>query len=445
MEFSYFTRKKTLEKLDGKEFDVLIIGGGIAGAGVAGILAANDLRVLLVEKGDFGSGTSSNSSKLIHGGLRYLAQGHFLLTRELLLERNYLLKNVEIVRSMNFDILIDNFSWSKFSISFGLFLYNILGGIRQIPRFHRGKYNYDGYRGYFSYMDGLTDDALLVVYNVVSAVMSGASALNYVSVQDLKDYDEGVLVNLKDSLDGRSYTVRASAVVNATGPWVNEIHEKYTGKKIENLKLSRGVHLILNNKHLNIQNAIAFRSHIDKRQMFLIPRGEVVIAGTTDDFTDRPWDDHIEEKEREYIFSSVSRIIRELKKDDVVGEYVGVRPLYGRGNDPGRVTRDFHLLTEKRMISVMGVKITNYRNASRKVSAKVGNVLGHKIKTSGLPVISYRRNCADAIECAIKQECAITTEDVIRRRIGAFYFTVDRGRSLEEIVNRKIMEFRANK
>ncbi|MEM0130117.1 MAG: FAD-dependent oxidoreductase [Thermoplasmatales archaeon] len=445
MEFSYFTRKQILDTLDGKEFDVLIIGGGITGAGVAGVLASNDLRVLLVEKGDFGSGTSSNSSKLIHGGLRYLAQGHLLLTRELLLERNYLLKNVEIVKSMNFDILIDSFSWSRLSISSGLLLYNVLGGIHQIPRFHGGKYDYDGYRGYFSYMDGLTDDALLVIYNVVSAVMNGASALNYVSVQDFRNEEEGVLVNLRDSLDGRSYSVRTNAVVNATGPWVNEVHEKYAQKKIENLRLSRGVHLILNNKRLNIQNAIAFRSHIDKRQMFLIPRGEVVIAGTTDDFTDRPWDDHIEDKEREYIFSSVSRIIRELKKDDVVGEYVGVRPLYGSGNDPGRVTRDFHLVREKRMISVMGVKITNYRNASRKVAAKVGDVIGLKIKTSGLPVISYRRNCADAIECAIKQECAITTEDVIRRRIGAFYFTVDRGRSLEETVNKKIMEFRTRK
>ncbi|MGC8644898.1 MAG: glycerol-3-phosphate dehydrogenase/oxidase [Thermoplasmata archaeon] len=443
MEFSYFTRKRELETLDGKEFDAIILGGGIAGAGIAGVLSANGLEVLIVDRGDFGSGTSSNSSKLIHGGLRYLAQGHVLLTRELLRERNYLMENVDIVRKMDFDILIDDNSWSRSSIFIGLFLYNLLGGKPGFPRFSRGKYSYKGFSGYFSYIDAITDDALLVAYNVVSAVMNGTTALNYVSAERISDSDGRVEVLLKDVLGGRNYSVKGGILINATGSWINEVYERYTGKRIEGLKLSRGVHLILKNKG-NVANAIAFRSHVDGRQMFIIPRGQVLIAGTTDDFTNEPWDDHVEESEREYIFKSISRILVDIRREDVIGEYVGVRPLYGRGTDPGRVTRDFHVDVTGRMVSVMGVKITNYRNASRKVSKKIGRLIGREIRTYGLPVISYRRGNGDPIDAAIRQECAITVEDVIRRRTGAFYFTIDQGRSIEEDVKRKISEFRSS-
>ena len=440
MEFSYFTRKHNLHDLNGKEFDAIVVGGGIAGAGIASILSSNHLNVLLIDKGDFGSGTSSNSSKLIHGGLRYLGQGHVILTRELLRERNYLVRNVDIVKRMNFDILIDDVSWSRYTIFFGLFLYNLLGGSLKFPKFSAGKYEYEGFNGYFTYMDAVTDDALLVIYNVISAVMNGATALNYVSAEEFLDKGEGVEVILKDVFTGSSYSVRGRIVINATGSWINEIYEKYTGKRIEGLKLSRGVHLILRNMK-NIENAIAFKSHIDGRQMFIIPRGEVLIAGTTDDFTDKPWDDHVDEREREYIFSSISRILRDASWDDVVGEYVGVRPLYGSGSDPGRVTRDFHVDITDRMVSVMGVKITNYRNASRKVSNKIGKLLGKKVIVSGLPVVLYRRAPGDPIDAAIRNECALTVEDVIKRRIGAYYFTLDRGKSLEDVVRKRISEF----
>jgi glycerol-3-phosphate dehydrogenase len=441
MEFSYFTRKKDLERLDGSHFDVIVVGSGIAGAGIASLLSSNNLKVLLIDKGDFGCGTSSNSSKLIHGGLRYLAQGHILLTRELLRERNYLVKNLDIVKVLNFDILIDDDSWSKFSIYFGLFLYNFLGGVFAIPHFKKGKYSYPGYSGYFTYEDAATDDALLVIYNVVTSVMRGATAINYLEAKRFEDKEGEIETILIDRYGTGEYKVRSKLIVNAAGPWVNDIYETYSSGRIDNLKLTRGAHIIIRNGKIETQSAIAFRSYIDGRQMFIIPRGEVVIAGTTDDFTEKPDDLYVKDKEREYILNSVRKIFPSITKEDVIGEYVGIRPLYGRGSDPGRVTRDFYADVTGKMITVMGVKITNYRSASRKISKRIGKILGRKLKTKGLPEIVYRREKGDEIASALQNECPLTPEDVIRRRLGYFYFKSDQGRSKEEEVNRRVEAF----
>jgi glycerol-3-phosphate dehydrogenase len=441
MEFSYFTRKKDLERLDGRHFDVIIVGSGIAGAGIASLLSSNKLKVLLIDKGDFGCGTSSNSSKLIHGGLRYLAQGHILLTRELLRERNYLVKNLDIVKVLNFDILIDDDSWGKFSIYFGLFLYNFLGGKFAIPHFQKGKYSYPGYSGYFTYEDAATDDALLVIYNVVTSVMRGATAINYLEAKRFEDKNGEIETILMDRYGTGEYKVRSKLVVNAAGPWVNDIYEIYSSRKIDNLKLTRGAHIIIRKGKVEAQSAIAFRSYIDGRQMFIIPRGEVVIAGTTDDFTGRPDDLYVKDKEREYILNSVRKIFPSITKEDVIGEYVGIRPLYGKGSDPGRVTRDFYADVTGKMITVMGVKITNYRSASRKISKRIGKMLGRKLRTSSLPEIIYRREKGDEIASALRNECPLTPEDVIRRRLGYFYFKADQGKSREEEVNKRVGDF----
>lgn len=441
MEFSYFTRKKELESLDGSHFDVLVVGGGIAGAGIASLLSSNKIKVLLVDKGDFGSGTSSNSSKLIHGGLRYLAQGHILLTRELLKERNYLVRNLEIVKEMNFDILVDDRSWSKSSLSFGISLYNFLSGKFGIPHFHKGKYSYGGYSGYFSYVDAATDDAQLVVYNVITSVMLGATAINYLEATKVSEADGEVETVLKDTHGDGEYRVRSNIIVNAAGPWVNDVYENYYSRRIDNLRLSRGAHIIIRNDKLRLQSAIAFRSHIDRRQMFVIPRGEVIIVGTTDDFTDRPDDLYVKEEEKGYILNSVRRIFPSITGEDVTGDYVGIRPLYGGGSDPGRVTRDFYLDVTGRMVTVMGVKITNYRNASRKISKRIAEMLNRRLKTKGLPEILYKRNEGSDIETIIRTECPLTSDDIIMRRTGDFYFKMDRGELERKNVEEKLEEF----
>lgn len=441
MDFSYFTRKRELEGLNGNNYDVVIVGGGIAGAGIASILSTNGLKVFLVDKGDFGSGTSSNSSKLIHGGLRYLGQGHLLLTRELLKERNYLLENLDIVKKMQFNVLVDENSWSKTSLYLGLFLYNLLGGSFRLPRFQRNRFSYPGYHGYFSYDDASTDDALLVIYNIVSSVMQGASALNYLEATKFTDKDDHIETILNDKFDSGTYAVSSKIVVNAAGPWANLAYENYTRKKIENLRLSRGSHLLIRNDKLNLKDAIVFISHLDRRQMFVIPRGSILIVGTTDEFVDKPDSPELRGEEREYIVNSVRTIFPSISNEDVVGSYSGIRPLYGKGNDPGRVTRDFHVDVTGKMITIMGVKITNYRNASRKISRQIGKFLHTNLVVDGLPEIVYRRENQDPLESALKQECALTVEDIIRRRLGYFYSTEDQGRSHRDFISEKIHDF----
>lgn len=441
MEFSYFTRKKDLEDLESKQFDVLVVGGGIAGAGIANLLASNNLKVLLVEKGDFASGTSSNSSKLIHGGIRYLAQGHLFLTRELLKERDYLLKNSGIVEELKFDILIDKYSWSRTSLYFGIFLYNLLAGRLKIPTFKRGKFQYPGAKGHFEYTDAVTDDALLVVYNIVTSVMKGGVAINYAEVTGLEDTGDGVKATIRDRFESGEYLVESKLVINASGPWAGKIFKKYVKEEISNFKLSKGTHLIFRKRGIDLKNAIAFKSHIDGRQMFVIPRGEVIICGTTDEFVESPDELEVKEDEREYILYSVKRILKELNENEIIGEYTGVRPLYGFGSTPGSVTRDFYLKVNGKMITVMGVKITNYRNAAKKIAVDVGNLLGKRLETRDLPQIIYRRSGEEPLAIAVKNECALTADDVIRRRLGYYYFKEDQGRSKENAIKERLKDY----
>ncbi len=440
MEFSYLTRKNDLKNLNGKEYEVVIVGGGIVGAGIANVLSANGIKILLIDKGDFASGTSSNSSKLIHGGLRYLAQGHLLLTRELLKERNYLLKNLDFVSRMKFDILIDDSSWSRSSLYFGLFLYNLLGGKIEFPRFKRDGYSYDGYRGHFTYEDASTDDALLVVHNVVSAVMQGATAINYLEATEFKDVEGRVETKLVDRLEEGSFHVKSKIVVNAAGPWVNAALKGYGSRKIDDLRLSKGSHLILKKDKFNLKNAVAFRSHLDRRQMFIIPKGDVVIVGTTDKFVDSPNSFVMDDEEEEYIVDSVRKVFPNVGEEDVVGSYSGIRPLYGSGDDPGRVTRDFHIGKSGKMITIMGVKITNYRSASRKICRQIGEMLNKSLNVRDLPRVEYSRSGRDPLECAVMHECALTVEDVVRRRLGYYYSTTDQGQketsSIKELLER---------
>ena len=446
-EFSLKTRNKIIKGLNGKYFDVCVIGGGIAGAGIFNLLSANGISTLLLEKGDFASGTSSYSSKLIHGGIRYLQQGHIILTRELLRERNYLIKNTNFVEEREFNILIDNYSWNPLTIRFGLFVYELIGGKIRIPRMYNDKYNYEGFKGYFTYTDAISDDAYLTVSNILSGVINGSKAINYAEVTEINDAEsDQVEIKIVDKVTGISGKAVCKVVINATGPWVNETLKMYTGKKIRNLKLSKGSHLIIDNNGY-IKNPIAFKSHLDGRQMFIIPRDETLIVGTTDKFIDTPDEFAFDDEDRNYIFKSAKRIIPDLKETDILRGYAGIRPLYGRGNSPGRVTRDFHIEIDRRMISIMGVKITNYRNAARHSIPYVKRLLKRNIETRGLPQILYQRKPTksndELIDQVIMNEMPVYPEDIIKRRLGLFFFKKDGGESLRNLIEIKLKEYKS--
>lgn len=417
-EFSYRTRANCVEALDDQIRDVAIIGGGITGSGIANLLAQNSISCTLLEMNDFSSGTSSGSSKLIHGGLRYLAQGHFILTRHLLKERNYLMKNVDFVKKLDFDIIIDDHSWSRTEIRFGLFLYSLLGGSFRIPRMIKNKGVYPpDVKGYFRYHDAFAMDSVLVIHNIVSAVMHGSECLNYARFMGSEKEGNLTRIFFTDSTTGKEHSFLARYVINCAGPWVKEIAGKLGVPEHGVFRLSKGVHLIFRKKDAPVKNAVAFRSRIDRRQMFIIPAGKVTIVGTTDTFTEKPDDFSVTPDDIDYIIKSASSLLPRISRDNMITSYAGIRPLFGNGDTPGEISRDFYIDVSGNVISIFGGKLTDYRNVARKAGKILARISGLKIMTSGLPVIDYRRpKRIKGYDYYIDRECAMTPEDLSRRR-----------------------------
>ena len=268
LEFSARTRAADLNDLENRKFDVLVIGGGINGSGVANTLAQAGISTVLVEANDFASGTSSASSKLIHGGLRYLQQGRIREVRNLIKERDYLRRNTHIVRDIEFHILITPDSWRKWEIRLGLVIYNLLGHRITFPVFHRNRGEYPSpVKGYFSYLDAMTDDARLVMSNICSAHNHGALCLNYVRLVAVEKNEPGLSARVSDSLTGKEYVVHARMVVNCTGPWAAEVMRLTGTGSMPGIRLSKGIHLVLPAEMFPFKNAIAFRSRLDGRQL----------------------------------------------------------------------------------------------------------------------------------------------------------------------------------
>jgi glycerol-3-phosphate dehydrogenase len=419
IEFSAKTREKELQSSSGQAFDVLVIGGGIIGAGVANTLSQAGISVILVEMGDFASGTSSGSSKLIHGGLRYLAQGRFRLTRNLLKERNYLMRKTDLVKPINFDILIGPGMFGRFEIRIGLMLYRILGGGKHSAYTKNNGIFPDSVKGYYTYKDCITDDALLTVSNIVSAHMNGAVCLNYVKYTGSSVINDENVAKLKDMVSGNYITIRYRVLVNCAGAWIDDVlgHEK-----IGNFRLSKGIHLIYPREVYRRESAAVVKSKVDGRQMFIIPRGKVVIVGTTDDFVDSPDNWNITESERDYVIKSLSFISAGISREKIIGEYSGIRTLLGSGNNPGKMSRDFSVLRKNNVFTVIGGKVTDYRRVSRKTAILVSKYLKKKRVSGALPRIDYKPDLNDRVSSAIKYECAIFPDDVVKRRSSVYYF-----------------------
>lgn len=370
--------------------DLLVIGGGINGAGIARDAAGRGLKVVLCEKDDLAQGTSSRSGKLVHGGLRYLEYYEFRLVREALIEREVLLNAAShIIWPMRFVLPHSPGDRPAWLVRLGLFLYDHLGGRKKLPGTRdinlrqdpEGAPILDSYTKAFEYSDCWVDDARLVVLNAVGAAEKGAEVLTRTACVSARREDGAWTVDLRDESTGAQRTLRAKAIANAGGPWVNDIIGRVAGSNSSRtVRLVKGSHIIVP-KFWQGDHAYLVQNH-DKRVIFINPyEGDKALIGTTDiPFDGEPEDVAASQDEIDYLIAAVNRYFKEkLRSEDVIESFSGVRPLFddGAGN-PSAVTRDYVFDLDETggapLLNIFGGKITTYRKLSEHAMEKVAHL-----------------------------------------------------------------------
>ena len=366
--------------------DLVIIGGGVNGAGIARDAAGRGLKVLLCEKGDLAEGTSSRSGKLVHGGLRYLEYYEFRLVREALIEREVLLNAApHIIWPMRFVLPHSPEQRPAWLIRLGLFLYDSLGGRKKLRGTHKldlrsapeGKAIKPEFRTAFEYSDCWVDDARLVVLNAIDARAKGAAILTRTAAASARR--TGALWKLElRSANGARSTVNAKALVNATGPWVETVIGEVAGcNSSRKVRLVKGSHIIVK-KIWDGPQAYLLQGD-DTRVIFVNPyEGDLALIGTTDiPYQGAPEDVAIEDHEADYLLKVVNRYMRRsLTRADIVASFSGVRPLYDdSAGNPSAVTRDYVFDVDDDggapLLSVFGGKITTYRKLAEHALEKL--------------------------------------------------------------------------
>lgn len=364
--------------------DLVVIGGGINGAGIARDAAGRGLSVILCEKDDLAQGTSSRSGKLIHGGLRYLEYYEFRLVREALIEREVLLAAApHIVWPMRFVLPHSPEQRPAWLVRLGLFLYDHLGGRRKLPgcrnidlrRDPEGVPIRDSYTRAFEYSDCWVDDARLVVLNALDAKERGATVLTRTAATSARRNGADWDIVFTDA-HGQQSTVKAGAIANAAGPWVEDVISRVSGANAaRRVRLVKGSHIVVP-KFWEGPQAYLFQN-TDRRVIFVNPyEGDKALIGTTDiPYEGRPEDVAIDAHEVEYLLAAVNRYLRTpLQASDIVHRFSGVRPLYDdNAANPSAVTRDyvFDVNGTPPLLSVFGGKITTYRKLAEHALEKL--------------------------------------------------------------------------
>jgi glycerol-3-phosphate dehydrogenase len=409
-----FDRGTALERLASESFDVLVIGGGITGAGVALDAAARGLRTALIERADFASGTSSKSSKLIHGGLRYLQQREFGLVHENLVERHRLLRNApHLVEPLTFLIplfgkggVVDQSIVKGYSIA--LWLYDLGGGwrigrrhkkvsaeeiYRHLPTLARGKVVAG-----FLYYDARADDARLTLAIIRTAALEhGAVAANYVAATGLRTDSSGricaaTVVPLLAGEPGESFEIKAGVVVNATGVWADEVRSLEGGVPRDELRPAKGIHLTVRRSKLPCDTAAVVPAGQDKRTIFVVPWGDFTYLGTTDTDYEGPLEDPaVTTADVDYVLAAINAAVSEpLTRADVTATWAGLRPLLAASphrRAPSARTADLSrrhrvIVSEEGLVTITGGKLTTYRKMAEDTVDAVAKVLERKIVSS---------------------------------------------------------------
>jgi glycerol-3-phosphate dehydrogenase len=453
-------RQQTFEALGEKPLDVLVIGGGIVGAGIARDAAMRGLRVGLVEQHDFAFGTSSRSSRLLHGGLRYLAQGRIGLVREASIEKR-ILHTIAPHLAVPLAFVFPTYrcppwaTWALWKLRIGVKLYDLLCGgrnlgrstalraagvLKHLPGIRPGRLT-----GAVRYYDGFTNDARLVLDTLRSAHCAGALLLNQCQLESADPGPGGWRCELGDRLTGNRCAMPARTVVNATGPWAQQV--KHSSIR---LRLTKGVHLVVDRERLPVPDAVVMTEA--DRILFAIPWGERVILGTTDtDYRGRLESVRTEPADIEYVLGVVNRSFpgAGLDRGDVISTWAGLRPLIAdSGGRPSDISRAHEIRSPKPgWWDVAGGKLTTYRLMAEQTVDRIEEHLGHRgtaCRTAAAPLLPDRPQddpsgitppevSRRVVEHYCREEWALHLDDVMLRRAGWHYYCRQADRIAEQV------------
>lgn len=391
-------RERTWQEL-GQEWDLIVVGGGITGAGVFRRAVTEGFKTLLVEAGDFASGTSSRSSKLVHGGFRYLRNKQFDVTRESVREREWMLREAKnLVNPLGFlmPCYQDRHVNSQFAI--GVVIYDLLA-----PKWQHNRYSVKRMlrecpqldcpelSGGYLYYDAEMDDARLVLHLLRAGVRAGGTALNYSKVESLlKNHEQKVCgVALRDEVSGKEIEIKSKVVINAAGPWSDDLRSQIGAPA--RLRKLRGSHLIFSRERLPLPHAVTLLHPRDHRAMFAIPWEGTTIVGTTDldhHFPLEAGEPFCTQEEIHYILEAANATFPaiELTVEDIISSFAGLRPVINTGNpDPSKESRAHVVWEEDGLITVTGGKLTTFRIMAEQALQKAAPML------PGSPNFSIRK------------------------------------------------------
>ncbi len=479
-------RHKNLDILrEDRIWDILVIGGGATGLGIAVDAATRGYTVALVEKDDFAKGTSSRSTKLVHGGVRYLAQGNIKLVREALKERGILLKNApHLTRRQSFIVPVYSW-WDKFFYGIGLGMYDLLAGklqigkirmlgrksvLRQMP-YMREK----GLKGGVEYFDGQFDDARLAINLAQTSDEYGACLVNYIEVEELTKENKKVTGALVyDHLSGQNFSIRARSVINATGVFADAVIGMDNVEAQPMVTPSQGIHLVIDQKFFPGQSALMIPKTDDDRVLFAVPWHDKVVVGTTDTPVDEVRDEPLPlDEEINFIISHFNRYTSSsITRADVLSVFAGLRPLVKAtgSTTTALISRDHTIVVSTSgLITIIGGKWTTYRKMAMDAvqnAVFVGKLDKRPCVTEDLRIHGWIAEvnendhlhiygsdaaairammekepelkkklhpgyqfCAGEVVWAVRKEMAVTVEDVLARRVRLLF--LDAGAAVE--------------
>lgn len=482
-----------------EEFDLIVIGGGASGLGVAVDSSQRGYKTLLIEKSDFAKGTSSRSTKLVHGGVRYLQNGDIKLVLEALRERGYLLRNApQLVKKQAFVIPVYR-TWQKYFYGIGLFLYDLLAGKLGFGKTQllnkQETFNYlpnlktKDLKGGILYYDGQFDDAGLAISLAKTAIHQGSILLNYHELTDfIKEENKIAGIRFKDVISGQERVARGKAVVNATGVFSDDVIQLDQPNAPNSIRPSQGVHLVFNSSFLKSGTALMVPKTTDGRVLFAVPWMNALVVGTTDvpieEATEEP---KATEKEVEFILENAANYLENPPvKSDIKSVFVGLRPLAasGDGNQKTKEVSRSHKITRTKsgLFNLLGGKWTTYRQMAEDLVDRVGlEVEGRKrpcqtqklklwgfstkhffgddtLSRYGVDLEKIRRYSDDPdgntslsqqfelsknrILWSIREEMAVTLEDVLARRTRCLFLdakeSVDIAEKVAKIVAKEM-------